>query len=240
TDVSEADNLVADPLHQHGSHGAHIAEALNDHAAAFAFDAELGQRLVAADHDASASGFASARGAAELDGLSGDNRGGGLSGMHRECVHDPGHGLLVGAHVGSGDVALWSEPAGKFGRIAARETLEFAAGHFARVADDAALGAAEGNVDDGALPSHPSSQSAYFIQAHVGGETNSAFAGSPDRGMENAIASEDLQRAVVHSHRDVHRNFLVGILQIAINALLEPQFLRSHLETRFGVLVDIH
>src|SRR5437763_1520420 len=37
------------------------------------------------------------------------------------------------------NVALWPKPVGKLGRVASGQALQFAAGHFARIANDAAL-----------------------------------------------------------------------------------------------------
>ena len=58
--------------------------------------------------------------------------------------------------------------------------------------------------------------------------------------MQHAVPGEHFQLAIVHSDRNVQRDFLAGIFQIAIDPLFEPQFLRRHFKTRFGVLVDIH
>ena len=61
-------------------------------------------------------------------------------------------------------------------RIPARQALEFAVREHGRIADHAALGATERDVDDGAFPGHPGSEGAHFIERHVWGVANTAFA----------------------------------------------------------------
>ena len=80
---------------------------------------------------AAGGGVASLR-AAHLDGLAGDDGGGGAAGVHGVGVHDPGHGLLVGAQIGRGNVAFGTKPIAQFGGIAARDAFEFAAGKLRR------------------------------------------------------------------------------------------------------------
>ena len=101
-------------------------------------------------------------------GFAGDDGGHGLAHVHGVGVHDPGHGLLVGAHVGGGDVFFGADKLDEFGGVAAGHAFELALGTFLGVADDAALGSAEGDVDDGALPGHPGGEGADFVEGDVG------------------------------------------------------------------------
>jgi len=52
----------------------------------------------------------------------------------------------------------------------------------------AAFGAAEGDVDDRALPRHPGCQRADFIERDIGAEAYTAFAGAARDGMLDAVA----------------------------------------------------
>jgi len=70
---------------------------LNHDAATFFLDSQLGQRFIAANHHAAAGGFFPSARSAELDRLAGDHRSGGLAKVHGISVHDPSHGLFVGA-----------------------------------------------------------------------------------------------------------------------------------------------
>ena len=87
---------------------------------------KLAQRLVGDDHAAAAGGFGAAFRSAEVDGLAGDHRGLGVAGVHGIGVHDPGHGLLIGVHVGRGDVFFGADEFEQFGGVAAGDALEFA------------------------------------------------------------------------------------------------------------------
>ena len=88
--------------------------------------------------------------------------------MHGVGVHDPGHDLFVGVDVGSGNIFFGANEIEQFGRVAAGHALQFAHGHRVRIADDAALGTAEGDVHDRALPGHPTGEGADFIEVNVG------------------------------------------------------------------------
>ena len=130
--IGHADDAVAGLMHQRGGHRADVAETLNDHARLLALHAELRERLVADQHQAAAGGFVAAVRAAHLDRLAGDHGGGGAAHVHGVGVHDPGHGLLVGAQVGRGNVALRAEPLAQLRGVAARDAFEFAARELGR------------------------------------------------------------------------------------------------------------
>jgi len=51
----------------------------------------------------------------------------GFADVHGVGVHHPSHGLLVRADVRSGDVALWAQPIGEFGGVAACKSFQLAA-----------------------------------------------------------------------------------------------------------------
>ena len=124
---------------------------------------------------AAAGGLNAAARAADVERLAGDHAGDGLAHVHGVGVHDPGHGLLVGVHVGRGNVLLRSDEVDDLRGVAAGHALQFALAHCFGIADDAALGAAEGNVDDGALPGHPTGQGAHFVERDVGRVANAAL-----------------------------------------------------------------
>src|SRR5437763_1520422 len=83
--------------------------------------------------------------------------------------------------------------------------LQFAAGHFARIANDAALRTAERDIHHRAFPGHPGGKRAHFVNAYIRRESNPALPGSAHGRMQHAIAGENFQLPVVHSHRDVQR-----------------------------------
>src|SRR6202040_2176164 len=97
-------------------------------------------------------------------------------------------GLLVGAHVGRGDVLFGADELDELCGVASGHSLELALGHLLRVADDAALRSSEGDIDDGALPGHPGGERANFVEGDVGGVTDAAFGGAAGDGVLDAIA----------------------------------------------------
>ena len=45
--------------------------------------------------------------------------------------------------------------------------------------------------------------------------------------------------AAIERDRNVNRDFLAGIFQVAVDSVFQTQFLRGDFETRFGGFVDI-
>ena len=166
-DVGDADDFVTGLVHQARGLRADVAKALHDHARCGALAPEALQRLVADNHAAAPGGLPPAARAAQVERLAGHARRHGVAHVHGVGVHDPRHGLLVGVHVGRGDIALRADVVQDFRRVAPRDALQFALGELLRVADDAALGAAEGNVDHRAFPGHLGREAADFVQRHV-------------------------------------------------------------------------
>ncbi len=229
--LGDADDGVALFGEELGGVGADVAEALNDDAAAFDGHAEVLHRLVADDGDAAAGGLAASARAAEVDGLAGDDGVDGLAHVHGVGVHDPGHGLLVGAHVGGGNVFFGADEFDELGGVAASHALELALGHFLGVADDAALGSAEGDVDDGALPGHPGGEGADFVEGDVGGVADAAFGRAAGDGVLDAVAGEDFDGAVVHADGDVDDEFAGGLAEDLPDALIEVEFFCCEVES---------
>ena len=118
------------------------------------------RRQASKGHDcaAAAGGRVAALAAAHAERLPRDHRGHGVAGLHRDRVHDPGHDLWRGVDVGGRDVPVGSDQHRDLARVAPRQALQLVVLSRSRVDDHAALGAAEGNPDHGALPGHPHRQ----------------------------------------------------------------------------------
>ena len=157
-----------------------------------------------------------------------------MAGVHGVGVHDPGHGLLIGVHVGRGDVDFRADELEDLGGIAARDALELAGREQTGIADDAAFSAAEGNVGDGALPGHPGGQGADFIEGDVGRVADAALGGAARDGMLDAIAGEDFQTAVVEHDRNVHDDFARRRAQHLLHAVVQAEARGGFVESRFG------
>src|SRR5208337_1705158 len=168
----DANNFVSALIHEMSGVGADITKALHDDAAAFARQAELLDGLVADHHHAAAGGFTASAGATDVDGLAGHDGGDGLAHVHGIGVHHPGHDLFVGVDVGGGNVFFGADEFDQFRGVAAGHALDLAHRHFVGIADHAALGSAEGNVDHRALPGHPTGERANFVERDVWRITN--------------------------------------------------------------------
>src|SRR5262249_59213244 len=81
--------------------------------------------------------------------------------------------------------------------------LQLAHGEPARIDDHAALGAAVGDVDDGALPGHPHRQRFDLVQGDVWVVPDAALGGAAIDVVLDAVAGEDLYAAVVHLDGEV-------------------------------------
>ena len=81
--------------------------------------------------------------------------------------------------------------------VAARDALELTLRQLARIADHAALAAAERHVDDGALPRHPRGQRGDLIEGHAGMVADTALGRSQRDVVLDTVAREHLDLAVV-------------------------------------------
>ena len=186
--------------------------------------------LAGDDHHAAAGRFAPPQRAAHLDRLAGDHRGRGVADVHAVGVHHPRHDLVVGVDVRRGHVLVGTDGVDDLGDIAAGQRLELAARHAGRVADDAALAAAERHVRDRALPGHPGRERGDLVQRDVGVVADAPL-GGPERDVVlHAVAGEDFDLAVVHLDRARHRDLPLGVGQDFPDAGVEPQQARRPVE----------
>src|SRR6185295_13563086 len=118
--------------------------------------------------------------------------------------------------------------------VAAGDALEFEVGEHARVADDSAFRAAEGDVDDRALPGHPGGEGADFVEGNVWRETDAAFAGASGDGVLDSVAGEDFKAAVVKADGDVNGEFPGGHGADFSHAVVEVEKPGGFVEARFG------
>ena len=188
------------------------------------------RRLARDDHDAAARRFATAQRSTELDRLAGDHRRGRVADVHRVGVHDPRHDLLVGVHVGRRDVLLGSDRVDDLRDVAACERFDLALRHLRRIANHAALAAAEWNVRDGALPRHPRRERRHFVERDAGMIANASLRRSERDVVLHAIAGEDLDLAVVHLHRARDDDLAFGVGEDLPDARFEIEKVRRSVE----------
>ena len=75
-----------------------------------------------------------------------------------------------------------------------------AAAHRLGLADDATLGAPEGNVDHRALPGHPTGQGAYFVQRHIRCVADTALARTARHRVLHPKPRKHVDHAVIEHH----------------------------------------
>ena len=183
-------------------------------------------------HDAASGGFTASARAADLDRLAGDDGGDGLAHVHGVGVHHPGHGLLVGVDVRGGHVLFRADDLDQLGGEAAGHALQFAARHRLGIADDSTLGAAKGNVDDGALPGHPGGEGAHFVEVDLRGVANAALGRTARHGVLHPIAGEEFDAAIIHLHRDVYGDFARRLAENLPETGVEVELSRGQFEAR--------
>ena len=181
---------------------ADVAEALDDAALLGEVPAEPLAGAGDHHHDAGAGRLVAEDGAADRDRLAGDDLGDGVADLHRVRVHHPGHRLLVRRHVGSGDVLLRPDHRQQLRREAARQPLDLAQRHLARVAADAALRAAVGQAQERALPGHPDRERGALAERHLRVVADPALRRAEHRGVLDAVPGVDDAAAVVEPDGD--------------------------------------
>src|SRR5919197_846744 len=99
-----------------------------------------------------------------------------------------------------------------------------------RVADDAALAAAEGDVRDGALPRHPRRERRDFVEIHAGVIADAALRRTERDVVLHAVAGEDFDLAVVHLHRTRNDDLTFGTGEDLPDARFEGEESRGAVE----------
>ena len=117
-----------------------------------------------------------------------------------------------------------------FRRVAPRHALEFRLAHALRVADHAALAAAERNVHRRRLPRHPHRQRLHFIRRNAGMVANSALRRSARHVVLHAISRENFHLPVVHLRGDGHFQHALRRAQDLAQARIELQVLSGEIK----------
>jgi hypothetical protein len=189
--------------------------------------------------DALAGGLAAALGAAEGEGLAGDAGGLVVADVVGVGVHHPAHDAVVGAEVGGGDVDAGAEERNHFLHVAAGEALELGLGEGHRVDDDAALGAAVGEADQGAFPAHPHGEGADFAEGDVLMEADAAFRGAGGELVLDAIAFVDDDEAVVVLDGEGDGEAAAGVLGAVADGVGEVNGVGGLVELAAGLAEDV-
>lgn len=116
-------------------------------------------------------------------------------------VLDPGHGLLVGSHVGSEAINLGTDEAllDQLHSVLTGDTLDLGLRVLAGVNLDTTLGAAEGDVSDGELEGHEGGQSLDLLEIDVVRVTGTALHGELVGGVLGSTTKEQaLARCILN------------------------------------------
>ena len=105
---------------------------------------------------------------------------------------------------------------------------------FFGVADDAALGAAEGKPHHGALPGHPCRQGLDFVERDVGVVADAALGRPAKVVVLRTVALEDPDRAVVHPHGNGNDQHPFRPPQPLVDAGAQPQSFGGKVELVLG------
>src|SRR5665213_1826828 len=223
---------------------ADVAESLHDHPAALDLHPQMLQRLIAYDRDATPRSLLSPSRAANVDRLARHHGSAGLPRMHGVGIHNPRHGLLIGTHIGRRNILFGADELYQFGGVAPSHPLQLSLRHLSRIADDAALRPAEGNIHDSALPSHPTGQRSYLVERNIRRIAHTTLAGAPCNGMLNTIAGKDLNRTIVHADGNINRDLAHRQAQDLHNPRIKIELFRGNIESsglrlpRIGLLLD--
>lgn len=95
--------------------------------------------------------------------------------------------------------------------VASCQSLKFLLGQLARVNDHTALAAAKGQVDARTLERHPERQGPHLTVGDIQRKANASLGRAARVVVHAAIAGEDLERAVIHAHRNGDGEHLLGM-----------------------------
>ena len=143
------------------------------------------------ERDAVAGRLAPPERAARADRLAGDDLGHGDALVHRIGVHEPGHDLLVGAHVGRHHVDARADEGDHLLHVAARQVFQLADRQRRGVDRDAALAAAIGQVGERAFPAHPDRQRRDLADVDLGRKSRAALGRAQRQVVLHPVAHED-------------------------------------------------
>ena len=117
-----------------------------------------------------------------------------------------------------------------FRGVAARHAFQFALRHALGIADDAALGAAVGEIDGGRLPGHPGGEGFHFIECDAGVIAQPALGRTARHVVLHAESGEDFHLVVIHFHRDRNFHDALRCAQNLAQARIELQIFRRHIK----------
>jgi hypothetical protein len=213
---------------------ADVPETLDRHAGAIELEAGPPGSLGDDVNDALAGGVGAAGGTADRQRLPGHDAGHRVAAVHGHRVHDPGHRLRVRSDVRRGNVRFGTDDPLELRGKSPGQRLELRAAELMWVDGHAALGPAEGHVDEGALPGHPHRQRADVVEIGLGVEAEAALGRTSGHVVLNAVAGEHLDRAVVALDGKANRQLTLGHPKHGPDPGVECEVIRGGVELGQG------
>src|SRR5215218_2706849 len=221
--VGDSDDDNAALVEQTREVAADVAEALDDDAQAIELLVLLCERVRDYIQRAAGGRLLASERAADREWLPGDDAEDRVALVHGVGVEDPGHDARVSADVGRRDVLLRADLVDDLGRVAACQALQLAPREPLRVAHHAALGAAEGQAHEGALPGHVHRERLHLVARHRRVVADAALRGAARDVVGDAVAAKDTDGAVVHRHRNRDLDGLLALLEDADQVRVDPE-----------------
>ena len=188
-------------MRQAAEPGAYVSKSLNGDAGLGQVQAHVPRRFLQYKKRSPSGGRLPAGRSPDFQRFAGNN-GQCISVSLAVFVHYPGHGLGVGAKVGSGDVAVGTQNVLNVLGITAGNGVEFPFAERQRVQLNASFGPAEGQIQQGGLPGHQGCQSPHLVLVGQGMEPQAAFIGAAGSVVLHPVSGEHLNVSVVHPHRE--------------------------------------
>ena len=197
------------------------------------------EHLAGDDRHAEAGGRLAAGRAVKLDRLAGD--AGRLEPLVLAVfVHDPGHHLRIGTHVGSGDVLVGPDHVVDLLDELAGQSLHLPARELVGVAVDAPLGPAERQIDQRRLPGHQAGQRPGFI--HVDGRmvAQAPFERTAGIVVLHSVADEVADLPGIELDHDLDADLAIGRDHERSDVFRKVEAIRRLLEVIVGRLEGLH
>ena len=88
----------------------------------------------------------------------------------------------------------------------------------------------KGMLDDGALPGHPHREGPHLVEGDAGVVADAALGGTAGDVVLDAVAGEDLDRAVIHLDGEVDDQFPFALGEDRTPAVVEAEEVRGMVE----------
>src|SRR5438094_373192 len=230
--LGHGDDRASRLLQELGADAAHVAEALDRGPGLVRRSPQVLERRHGADRDPAPGRLDATRRPTDLERLARHRGRHRVAEVHRQRVHDPRHRLPVGVHVRRRDVAVAPDQDRDLGREAPRHVLQLVLRELARVDDDAALGAAERDADDSALPRHPHRERLDLVQRHVGVVADATLGRPAVDVVLDTVPREDPRMPVIELDGEVARELALHLAQDLTQPRLELDDLGRLVELR--------